>query len=174
MEYIVCWDVAATFVCMSPMCTLESWLIQKDYVCVSHGISTGFSRETSQKTQIFPIFYSPEDFKKKKEKAQKLKMLNYHGQYWLGSMLRRALQEINLIDTAKTFNSPKVSWPLESPCLPEPFFHGEMEAVRVQNKHSPIFFFGFESVRRAVHSPKQNKKRLTVWVVCVNFQTKKR
>ena len=43
MECIFCWDVAATFVCMSPTCTLESRLIQNDYVCVSHGISTGFS-----------------------------------------------------------------------------------------------------------------------------------
>ena len=84
-------------------------------------------------------------------------MLNYHGRYWLGSMLRRALQEINSIDTAKSFNSPNISWPIESPCLPEPFFHGEMDAVHSPKQTFPHFFFGFESVRRAVHSPKQKK-----------------
>ena len=71
MEYIVCWDVAATFVCMCPMCTLESWLIQKDYVCVSHGISTGFSRETSQKTRIFS-FFTPRKILKKEGKNIKI------------------------------------------------------------------------------------------------------
>ena len=114
------------------------------------------------KNTNFPNFLLPGRLKKKKEKTQKLKMLNYHGRYWLGSMLRRALQEINSIDTAKSFNSPKISWPIESPCLPEPFFHGEMDAVHSPKQTFPHFFFGFESVRRAVHSPNQNKKRLTV------------
>ena len=47
------------------------------------------------KNTNFLIVLLPGRFKKKKETTQKLKMLNYHGRYWLGSMLRRALQEIN-------------------------------------------------------------------------------